>query len=239
MAFDCPNTNLKKGAKGSQVTTLQEGLKKLGYYNKINGYTMKVDGNFGYYTELAVKNFQRSTGHSADGWFGPKTCVSFNQKVYPSSSSTSTTKTSTTTTKTVVTVNQTVKKTEIVIDAKKYNFLHVSKANCTIEGLHFIISQVDDVNSYNVKPWKYVELMDDNEERYPGHVQPLEYKLTTYLTNTEYNKIKPALKLLQQKSSCNVVYDCIESGKYNVSVKRSYQKRNMWKLEFQLREVKT
>ena len=91
--IDCTKVSLKNGSKGEQVTVLQQMLNKLGYYTK------KIDGDFGYYTGLAVKAFQRKTGHTADGWFGTKTCPDlkkvFNEK-YGSSTKTSTTSTTTT-----------------------------------------------------------------------------------------------------------------------------------------------
>ena len=91
--IDCTKVSLKSGSKGEQVTVLQQMLNKLGYYTK------KIDGDFGYYTGLAVKAFQRKTGHTADGWFGTKTCPDlkkvFNEK-YGSSTKTSTTSTTTT-----------------------------------------------------------------------------------------------------------------------------------------------
>lgn len=52
---------LKRGDKGSAVKKLQEILK------------LKVDGDFGYITENAVKNYQKSKGLLADGVVGPKT----------------------------------------------------------------------------------------------------------------------------------------------------------------------
>ena len=74
--FDCPKTSLKKNSKEkAKVTTLQTYLKQWGYYEK------SVDGDFGTYTELAVKDFQREVGESEDGWFGPKTCAKFILKV--------------------------------------------------------------------------------------------------------------------------------------------------------------
>ena len=74
--FNCPNTSLKKGSKEkAKVTTLQTYLKEWGYYEK------SVDGDYGTYTELAVKDFQNEVGESADGWFGPKTCAKFVLKV--------------------------------------------------------------------------------------------------------------------------------------------------------------
>ena len=74
--FDCPKTSLKKGSKEkSKVTTLQTYLKQWGYYEK------SVDGDYGTYTELAVKDFQKEVGETEDGWFGQKTCAKFVLKV--------------------------------------------------------------------------------------------------------------------------------------------------------------
>lgn len=76
--FDCPNTSLKEGSSNTEgVKKLQTMLKELGYY------TRQIDGDFGYYTNIAVKAFQGKTGHSADGHFGPKTCPDLN-KIYAS-----------------------------------------------------------------------------------------------------------------------------------------------------------
>ena len=97
--LDCTKVSLRSGSKGEQVTVLQQMLNKLGYYNK------KIDGDFGYYTGLAVKAFQRKTGHTADGWFGTKTCPDlkkvFNEK-FGSSTTTKTSTSTTTTTKSAV-----------------------------------------------------------------------------------------------------------------------------------------
>ena len=74
--FDCDNTHLKRNStEKDKVTILQKYLKEWEYYNRT------VDGDFGYYTEEAVKAFQRDTGHDPDGYFGPKTCPDFVKKV--------------------------------------------------------------------------------------------------------------------------------------------------------------
>ena len=79
ITFDCPKTSLKRNSKGDQVKKLQTMLKALGYY------TSQIDGDFGVYTEQAVKAFQKANGHDPDGWFGPKTCPTlvkiYNNKV--------------------------------------------------------------------------------------------------------------------------------------------------------------
>ncbi|MDJ0695261.1 peptidoglycan-binding protein [Mastigocoleus sp. MO_188.B34] len=58
---------LRVGSKGSQVTSLQQRLKELGYFK---GNTTKY---FGQITKKAVIDFQRVKGLTADGIVGPKT----------------------------------------------------------------------------------------------------------------------------------------------------------------------
>lgn len=72
--FDCPKVSLKRNSTDkANVKKLQTMLKALGYY------TREVDGDFGKYTEDAVKALQQATGHDPDGWFGPKTCPDLNK----------------------------------------------------------------------------------------------------------------------------------------------------------------
>lgn len=61
-------TLLKRGAKGSEVTMIQETLKELGYYT----YS-KTTGFYGSITEKAVKRFQKANGIYPDGVVGKKT----------------------------------------------------------------------------------------------------------------------------------------------------------------------
>ena len=58
--------DLKHGAKGDDVKTLQTALNK-------HGATLTVDGEFGPLTEAAVKEFQSKVGIVADGVVGPDT----------------------------------------------------------------------------------------------------------------------------------------------------------------------
>lgn len=58
-------TLLKKGARNTEVKTIQTTLKELGYYTYPT-----VTGYFGSATELAVKRFQRAMGVSDDGIVG-------------------------------------------------------------------------------------------------------------------------------------------------------------------------
>src|ERR1044071_2977670 len=63
---------LKQGSSGSDVTTLQQRLKELGF--DPNG----VDGDFGPGTLAAVIAFQNSKGLKADGKVGPNTLTALN-----------------------------------------------------------------------------------------------------------------------------------------------------------------
>ena len=57
----------KYGSRGAEVRTIQEKLKRWGYY------TGNVDGIYGSLTVSAVKRFQQKNGLSVDGVAGPKT----------------------------------------------------------------------------------------------------------------------------------------------------------------------
>ena len=57
----------KYGSRGSEVRTIQDKLKRWGYY------TGNVDGIYGSLTVSAVKRFQQKNGLSVDGVAGPKT----------------------------------------------------------------------------------------------------------------------------------------------------------------------
>ena len=72
--MDCNNTNLKRGSKGDKVREAQTLLSSRGFYGG------RIDGDFGSYTEEAVRNFQRSQGGLAvDGVIGPVTCRKLQQ----------------------------------------------------------------------------------------------------------------------------------------------------------------
>ena len=57
----------KYGSRGSEVKTIQDKLKRWGYYNG------NVDGIFGSKTLAAVKSFQKKNGLTVDGIAGTKT----------------------------------------------------------------------------------------------------------------------------------------------------------------------
>lgn len=58
---------LKRGSQGDAVKNVQSALKRLGYFEG------KTDGDFGEYTENAVKKFQAQNGLTADGIVGQAT----------------------------------------------------------------------------------------------------------------------------------------------------------------------
>ena len=83
--FDCTNIELKKNCKkGDNVIQLQRCLKTLGYY------TRQVDGDFGYYTDKAVRAFQKKYGLKVDGIFGPVTCKKMNEVMDKTTTTTAT-----------------------------------------------------------------------------------------------------------------------------------------------------
>ena len=57
----------KYGSRGNEVKTIQEKLKRWGYYNG------SIDGIYGTQTVTAVKKFQQKNGLTVDGIAGPKT----------------------------------------------------------------------------------------------------------------------------------------------------------------------
>ena len=73
----------KYGSRGEEVRTIQEKLKRWGYY------TGNVDGIYGSLTVSAVKKFQQKNGLSVDGIAGPKTLAAMGIMSSSSSSSSS------------------------------------------------------------------------------------------------------------------------------------------------------
>ena len=75
IATDTPSPNpnatdstlIKRGDQGERVRNIQESLRRLGYFEG------KADGDFGEYTENAVKEFQRMNKLTPDGVVGPST----------------------------------------------------------------------------------------------------------------------------------------------------------------------
>ncbi len=60
---------LQTGDRGKEVTTLQQRLKRLGYFNG------QINGNFDSATEAAVIRFQKAKGLTADGLVGDQTAA--------------------------------------------------------------------------------------------------------------------------------------------------------------------
>ena len=75
----------KYGSNGSEVRSIQEKLKRWGYY------TGNVDGIYGSKTVSAVKKFQQKNGLSVDGIAGPKTLSAMGIQSSSGGSSSSTT----------------------------------------------------------------------------------------------------------------------------------------------------
>lgn len=62
-----PTVLIQKGSVGDGVKWVQESL------NTVVGAGLDVDGDFGWLTDTAVRNFQRDKGLSVDGCVGPNT----------------------------------------------------------------------------------------------------------------------------------------------------------------------
>jgi len=74
-AINCSNIKLRKGTQGTTVKQLQTALKSLNFYDG------RIDGDYGSYTEEAVKNFQRKNRLAVDGWVGSVTCKKINELI--------------------------------------------------------------------------------------------------------------------------------------------------------------
>lgn len=70
---------IKQGSRGTTVKTIQQKLKRWGYY------TGAIDGIFGSQTKKAVRYFQQKNGLAVDGIVGPKTLKALG--IYSTSSS--------------------------------------------------------------------------------------------------------------------------------------------------------
>ncbi|WP_079474748.1 C40 family peptidase [Marinococcus halophilus] len=77
------SSSLRRGDRGSEVTSLQSTLKSKGFYNS------SVDGVFGPVTDAAVKDFQRAAGIGVDGVVGPVTRKALSSNVTASSGNSS------------------------------------------------------------------------------------------------------------------------------------------------------
>lgn len=224
--LDCSDARgLKRGDKGEKVTLLQTHLKKLGYYVKINGYKLKVDGVYGQYTEKAVKAFQKATGHTPDGWFGPKTCKSLNAKIgVDTAKATSTTSSGAsskgTSSKSVP--DKVVKPVDpYKVDVKK-NVFRSDTSNLSVDGIYLIVSNVTFTNEWKAPTWKRIDLMNGGQYKYLGNVAPREFSVDCIMTKAEFNKLSNEFyKMLHRE--CKVVTDLFPSGTYTLDISLSYQ----------------
>lgn len=220
--LDCSDARgLKRGDKGAKVTLLQKHLKTLGYYVKINGYTLKVDGVYGQYTEKAVKAFQKATGHTPDGWFGPKTCKSLNAKIgVDTTKATSTTSSKGTSSGSVP--SKVVKPVDpYKVDVKK-NVFRSDTSNLSIDGIYLIVSNVTFTNEWKAPSWKRIDLMNGGQYKYLGNVAPREFSVDCIMTKGEFNQLSNEFyKMLHRE--CKVVTDLFPSGTYTLDISLAYQ----------------
>ncbi|RAP51132.1 MAG: hypothetical protein BZ138_06000 [Methanosphaera sp. rholeuAM270] len=226
--FDCPNTSLRRGSKGDAVTKLQTMLKELGYY------TRQVDGDFGQYTEAAVKAYQTAAGHTADGWFGPKTCGTLNTTYKAKKvAETNATKTSTTTATTTPKVDRTL------IDPTKEQYLPEGVGNFSIAGVRMISETITDTTSFTEGTWNTVNLLDNKILTYRDHVQPKEYDVVFHLSSKEFLQMRPTFKkFLAVPRQVVAVARSFLSGEYVISsIKREDAKWHSYKLTFHFIEV--
>lgn len=71
--------HLRKGAKGGDITGLQNDLAKLGYPSR--EAPLKSDGHFGPKTDEALRAFQRDHGLKPDGVVGPETAKTLHHQL--------------------------------------------------------------------------------------------------------------------------------------------------------------
>lgn len=215
MTLDCPNVSLKKGASNSQVTELQTMLQKLGYY------TGKIDGYYGSVTYNAVKKFQKATGHSQDGYFGPKTCPSliekYNQKVQATATSSNTSNTS----------NTSQKKEVFHLDPH----LPIDAILKIFNEVVTLPDAVDKTNSNNLHSFTITRFLDLNSNRDAGG---LTHEATVTLVYTEERrKIRKFQKAeLTYRNGSNNMDNLTLKGYIN-NTKISHE-NDLWKIELSL-----
>ena len=232
--FDCTNINLKKYSKGAQVTLLQTHLKTLGYYTTYQGSYLKIDGDFGPYTELAVKAFQKATGHTQDGVFGPKTCPSLNELILKKEGITNST-----TGSTVSPVSPTITKVTSnpnQIDTTK-NVISPLESDISVQGIYFIATSIKYNTPFRNGDWKRTKMRDNSNLLYQDLENPRQYTIETSLTIKEYNQLKNELYKLGNQV-CKVVSNLLESGMYTFEITGlEKQKLTDMKITFELIEA--
>ena len=233
MTLDCTKINLKQNDTGDQVLELQKGLKQLGYYTSVNGHYLKLDGIFGQYTTAAVKKFQRDTGHTPDGVFGPKTCPDFNKKLGIKDTPEQTEKKEDK--KADNQKVETEKDTEIIIDAKKYNVIPASMANLTVEGIHLIAESVSEKDTLGRETqWVHNTMMNGNILFSAGTPVVSTIEVTFHLHFDQYKKLINALTLIQNKKQCKVITELFDSGRYFITFTKTYDSIDEFKVTMKL-----
>jgi peptidoglycan hydrolase-like protein with peptidoglycan-binding domain len=234
MTLNCTNISLKKGSKGALVTELQRGLKQLGYYVTYNGHRLVVDGNYGSYTVWAVKKFQKATGHTQDGWFGPKTCKSFNQKLNAEQGIAVSNTTPTTVQSDGTTAVQVTRENPYIIDVSK-NTRNASNSNIHIQGLHFLTTSFTFDTPNNNGEWNSVALADGHFDTSVGHDVPRAYTFETMLRLAEYKQLESEL-VKMEKQVCRVACDYFRTGRFTVKYTPSIVNARYIKLTVKLTE---
>jgi len=206
LSFNCNNISLRKGSKDTEnVKKLQTMLKELGYY------TREVDGDFGTYTDSALKQFQRDTGHTPDGVFASKTCPDLNRKYQELKVAQVNAK------------NEVVKPTAVTVvkeEAKpkvdplyvnpeteqwlNSNDLFYTEPNLFINGIGVIVETVNPKNSFKEYGYGTVELLNNKTKVYPTHRSLLEYEVTTHIQEKYYTNAMRTLGKIKQQV-CTVV----------------------------------
>lgn len=231
IGFDCSKTNLKQNQANDEemVKLLQTHLKSLGYYTKVNGKELKIDGKYETYTAQAVEKYQRVAGGlQIDGWFGEATCKKFNKTIgatkYLGPKATESTTTTTTTVK-----EDTVKK----INVDDYQFLPPKEGNFEINGLRFWSTSVSATNQFYMDDWQNLEMMDRRNFTYMGHPVPVEVDVECILRTDDYKKVFPYLDAVGTGPH-EIRGEGISGGLYVFSVNLELVQRRWVKIIFHL-----
>ena len=232
--FDCPNTNLQYGNKGEKVKLLQTHLKTLGYYTTYKGKNLIIDGDFKIHTENAVKAFQRDTGHTADGWFGPKTCPDLNKKINEHYGITVQQTTSQTVTPPPTTTQATTEKyvDPYVIDTSK-NVWPIYMSNIIIDGINLIATNFTTTREFKGGSWSKLQMTDGSIKTYKSLPEPREYSFETYMTTEEYMQLRSEFDKMCEKV-CLVNSALCICGYYAVNVVPTFEGKNERKVTITL-----
>lgn len=211
--LNCKTVSLKKGSTGSQVKLLQTALKALGYY------TRQVDGNYGTYTVSAVKKLQRATKHTADGWFGSKTCPDLkklcDQKGLTQNGGQALNKGTTAN----LTAKQ--KRNKTIADLYKTYIGTRYKPNVYLDGVGFMATEITPSNNQGGTNWQTVELMNNKLYTYQGHRTTEEYSI---VVPVPYNMFLTLKKYLYQLCNQTVAIQSKEVNSSNYYVSYTYKK---------------